>query len=104
MTKSELIDKISSETNLSKADSGRSLNSVIDNISKALKKGDSVSLVGFGTFDVAKRKARKGKNPQTGETIKIPATKIISPFFICINIIIAIFFFFSPFLLMLSLL
>ncbi len=76
MTKTELIDKISSDTNLSKADASITLNSVIDNISKALKKGDSVALVGFGTFDVAKRKARKGRNPQTGETIKIPANKV----------------------------
>ncbi len=76
MTKTELIDKISSDTNLSKADASITLNSVIDNISKALKKGDSVTIVGFGTFDVAKRKARKGRNPQTGETIKIPAMKV----------------------------
>ncbi len=76
MTKTELIEKVSNDSELSKADAGKALNAVIDNISKALKKGDSVSLVGFGTFDVAKRKARKGRNPQTGETIKISATKV----------------------------
>ncbi len=75
MTKTELIEKVSSDTKLSKTDTGMVLNSVIDNISKALKKGDNVTLIGFGTFDVTKRKARKGKNPQTGETIKIPAKK-----------------------------
>ncbi len=75
MTKTELIEKVSSDTNLSKADAGRALNSVIDNITKTLKKGEAVALIGFGAFDVTKRKARKGKNPQTGETIKIPAKK-----------------------------
>ncbi len=75
MTKADLIDRIASDAKLSKADAGRALNATIDNITKSLKKGDSVTLVGFGTFDVTKRKARKGKNPQTGETIKIPATK-----------------------------
>ncbi len=76
MTKKELIDKISSETELSKADVGRTLNSCIDNISKTLKKGESVTLTGFGTFAVSKRKARTGKNPQTGEPLKIPARKV----------------------------
>ncbi len=75
MTKTELIDKVSSDAKLSKADAGKALNSVIDIISKALKKGDSVTLVGFGTFDVTKRKTRQGRNPQTGATIKIPAMK-----------------------------
>ncbi|MEE9504839.1 MAG: HU family DNA-binding protein, partial [Thermodesulfobacteriota bacterium] len=55
---------------------GKALNSVIDGITKALKKGDSVTLVGFGTFSVSKRKARKGRNPQTGKEIKIPARKV----------------------------
>ncbi len=76
MTKTELIGTVSSDAELSKADAGKAVNAVIDNISKALKKGDNVTLIGFGTFDVAKRKARKGKNPQTGETIKIPAMKV----------------------------
>ncbi len=76
MTKSELIDKISSDTDLSKADAGKALTSAIDNISKTLKKGDSITLTGFGTFAVSKRKARTGKNPQTGEPLKIPARKV----------------------------
>ncbi len=76
MTKSELIDKISSDTNISKDDAGRVLTSAFDHIAKALEKGESVTLVGFGTFDVSERKARKGRNPQTGETIKIPAMKV----------------------------
>ncbi len=76
MTKVELIEKVSSEANLSKADAGKALNAVTNTISAALKKGDSVTLVGFGTFSVAKRKARIGRNPQTGEEIKIPAMKV----------------------------
>ena len=76
MTKEELIEKISKDTSLSKADAGRALNAVVDNIVKALKKGDKVSLVGFGNFSVSKRKARIGRNPQTGATIKIAARKV----------------------------
>ncbi|MCQ2609471.1 MAG: HU family DNA-binding protein [Lachnospiraceae bacterium] len=75
MNKQELIEKISEDTGLSKKDAERALNSFIDNIKKSLKKGEKVSLVGFGTFDVSKRKAREGRNPQTGETIKIEASK-----------------------------
>ncbi len=76
MTKVELIEKISKDTFLSKADAGRSLNAIIDNIVKALKKGDKITLVGFGNFSVSKRKARTGRNPQTGATIKIAARKV----------------------------
>jgi len=76
MTKAELIEKISKEVSLSKADSGRALNTIIDNIVKALKKGEKLTLVGFGTFSVSKRKARIGRNPQTGATIKIAARKV----------------------------
>lgn len=76
MTKAELIDKIASGVKISKADAGKALDAVIDNIKRALKKGDKVMLVGFGTFSVAKRKARKGRNPRTGEEIKIPASKV----------------------------
>ncbi|GBD98723.1 DNA-binding protein HU-beta [bacterium BMS3Abin07] len=75
MNKGDLIEKVSSLAGSSKAEAGRSVNAVLDTISKALKKGDSVTLVGFGTFSVAKTKARKGRNPQTGETIKIKAGK-----------------------------
>ncbi|NOX20840.1 MAG: HU family DNA-binding protein [Nitrospirae bacterium] len=76
MTKAELIEKIASDAGLSKADASRALEATLENIKKALKKNQKVTLVGFGTFSVSKRKARKGRNPQTGETIKIPATKV----------------------------
>ncbi len=74
MTKAELIAKIAEKAEISKADAGKALNATIDSITAALKKGDKVALVGFGTFETRKRAARKGKNPQTGAEIKIPAT------------------------------
>lgn len=76
MTKAELIDKIASGTGLSKADSARALDATLNSIKGALKKGQKVTLVGFGTFSVSKRKSRKGRNPRTGEVITIPAAKI----------------------------
>jgi len=76
MTKAELIDKIASGTGLSKADAARSLDSTLNSIRMAMKKGQKVTLVGFGTFSVTKRKSRKGRNPRTGEAITIPAAKI----------------------------
>ncbi len=76
MTKADLVEKVASDTGLSKADASRALDAALDNIKKTLKKGQKVTLVGFGTFSVSKRKARKGRNPQTGEEIKIPASKI----------------------------
>ncbi len=75
MNKSELIDSIAEGSGLSKADSQRALDATIESITKTLKKGDTVSLVGFGTFSVKKRAARTGRNPATGETIKIKASK-----------------------------
>ncbi len=75
MTKTELIDKISSGAVLSKADASRALDSALDSVKAALKKGQKVTLVGFGTFSVTKRKARKGRNPRTGQVISIPAAK-----------------------------
>jgi len=75
MTKADLIDKIAASSNLSKADAGRTLDATLDAIRTALKKNLKVTLVGFGTFSVAKRKARKGRNPRTGEEIKISASK-----------------------------
>ena len=75
MTKADLIEKVATGTGLSKADAGRALDSAIDAIKASLKKGMKVTLVGFGTFSVSKRKARKGRNPRTGEEIKIAATK-----------------------------
>jgi DNA-binding protein HU-beta len=76
MTKAELVAKMAKDAKLSKAAAGRALNGAIEGITKALKKGDSVTLVGFGTFSVSKRKARKGRNPQTGKEIKIAARKV----------------------------
>jgi len=75
MTKAELIEKMAKDAGTSKAVAEKALNSFIDGVKKSLKKGNKVGLVGFGTFSVAKRKARKGRNPRTGEIIKIKATK-----------------------------
>ncbi len=75
MSKGDLIESVAKAADLSKAKAGVAVNAVIDAISKSLKKGKSVSLVGFGSFSVVKRKARNGRNPQTGKTIKIKATK-----------------------------
>ena len=77
MTKAELIEQMAKETNISKAAAGRALNSFTSNVAKTLKKGGKVTLFGFGTFSVTKRKARKGRNPQTGEIIKIKAGKSV---------------------------
>lgn len=74
MNKQQLIEKIASEANCSKAQAENIMNTAFENIKKAVKKGDDVKLVGFGTFTKAKRKARTGRNPQTGKAIKIPAT------------------------------
>lgn len=76
MNKSQLIDSIAKEAGLSKVDSGKALAATINAISKSLKKGDSVALIGFGTFKVSKRAARTGRNPQTGKAIKIAAKKV----------------------------
>src|SRR5690242_20069661 len=76
MNKAELINAIADSANLSKADAGRALDATTEIIKKALKKGDDVSLVGFGTFVVRKRSARTGRNPRTGENIKIKASKV----------------------------
>jgi DNA-binding protein HU-beta len=76
MNKSELIDAISSEAKITKADAGRALDGFINSATKALKKGDRVALVGFGTFSISKRAARTGRNPQTGKAIQIKAKKV----------------------------
>ncbi len=76
MNKAELIDAVADSADLSKAAAGRALDSAIETITKALKKGDTVTLVGFGTFSVRKRGARTGRNPRTGEAIKIKASKV----------------------------
>ena len=76
MNKADLIESIANDVKLSKADAGRALDSITKRITQSLKKGENVTLVGFGTFSVTKRKARTGRNPQTGETIKIKARKV----------------------------
>jgi len=75
MNKSELIDAVASETDLSRADASRATDAVLESIIAALGKGDQVALAGFGTFSVRERAARSGRNPQTGETIQIKASK-----------------------------
>lgn len=73
MNKAQLIEKIATESQITKAAAEKILDCALDNIKKSVKKGDDVKLVGFGTFTKAKRKARTGRNPQTGKAIKIPA-------------------------------
>jgi DNA-binding protein HU-beta len=75
MNKAELIDHIASHADINKAAAVKLVGSFVDGVKKALKKGDKVTLIGFGTFSVTQRKARKGRNPQTGKEIKIPARK-----------------------------
>ena len=76
MTKAELVEKMAGDADISKAAAGKALDSLIDAVVKTVKKGNKVALVGFGTFSVSKRKARTGRNPQTGATIKIAAKKL----------------------------
>lgn len=76
MNKSELVDHIAHHSDISKAAATRALESIVDAVKKTLKKGDTVSLVGFGTFAVGKRAARTGRNPRTGAAIKIKAAKV----------------------------
>lgn len=75
MTKTDLIAKMAKDAKVTKAAAAKALDSLIDGVKKSLKKGDKVTLIGFGTFSVTQRKARKGRNPQTGKEIKIPARK-----------------------------
>ena len=75
MNKTELVDAIVNDAKVSKKEAEAVVNAFTANVTKALKKGDKVTLIGFGTFEVGKRSARTGRNPQTGETIKIKAAK-----------------------------
>ena len=75
MKKTDVVNAVADAADLSKADAGRALDAFINVITKALQAGDSVTLTGFGTFAVRKRAARQGRNPQTGATIKIKASK-----------------------------
>jgi len=76
VNKSELVAKVAEVTELSKKDVTKAVDAVFDAISEALQSGDKVQLVGFGNFEVRERSARKGRNPQTGEEIDIPASKV----------------------------
>lgn len=77
MNKGDLINKIAESANLTKAQATEALNSTLDSITGALKDGDKVTLVGFGTFSVSHRPARTGRNPQTGQTIQIAAKNVV---------------------------
>jgi DNA-binding protein HU-beta len=76
MTKADLISAIAKDSKVTKTAAEKALNGFTGTVTKALKKGDKITLTGFGTFSVAKRKARKGRNPRTGREIKIGATKV----------------------------
>jgi DNA-binding protein HU-beta len=76
MNKGDLVEKIAKDANVSKVQATAALNSAIDGMTAALKKGGRVTLVGFGTFSVSSRKARTGRNPQTGAALKIPARRV----------------------------
>ena len=76
MNKVELIDAVAKESGLSKKDAGKAVDAIVSAVSNELKEEGKVQLVGFGTFEVGKRAARKGKNPQTGEEIEIPASVV----------------------------
>ena len=78
MKKAELVEAIAAKTGLTKADANRALDATFEVITKALKKGERVPVAGFGTFNVSKRKAREGRNPQTGAAVKIPARKAVT--------------------------
>lgn len=74
MNKNEFIDKVAGMADMSKSEAAKAVDAVFDAVTKALQAGDDIRLVGFGTFSAAQRKARDGRNPRTGETIKIPAS------------------------------
>lgn len=76
MNKQELVASVAEKAGLTKKDAEKALNAIVDSIKETLQKGDKVSLVGFGTFEVRPRAERSGRNPQTGEAIKIPAGKV----------------------------
>ena len=76
MNKAEIIEQVAQDAGLTKAAAGRAVDSVLDEITRSLKKGNSVSFVGFGTFKVATRKARTARNPQTGAAMKLPKRRV----------------------------
>lgn len=76
MNKNDLINAVAEKSDLTKSDSGRAVDAVLAAISESLKSGNAVTLVGFGTFSIKERKARSGRNPQTGETLEIKAASV----------------------------
>lgn len=78
MSKQQLVDMIAEKAGLTKADAARALEATTDSITEALKKGEKVALVGFGTFSTSKREEREGRNPRTGETVKIAARTVVA--------------------------
>ncbi|GGA38802.1 HU family DNA-binding protein [Kroppenstedtia eburnea] len=76
MNKTELISQVAEKTNMTKKDATQAVDAVLDTITEALKAGEKVQLIGFGNFEVRERAARKGRNPQTGKEIDIPASKV----------------------------
>ncbi len=76
MNKADLIDRVAAGTKISKAQAATAIDTLVDSVTGALRKGDRVALIGFGTFSVSQRKARNGRNPQTGTVIKIAARKV----------------------------
>lgn len=77
MNKGELIERVAKEAKITKVEASRAIDSVFTSIRKTLKRGEKTSLVGFGTFSVTRRKARTGRNPQTGEPLRIPARRVV---------------------------
>ena len=77
MNKAELIERVAKDSRLTKAGATRAIDALLDNVTKALKKGEKVTLVGFGTFGVSRRKARAGRDPRTGTPIKIAARRAL---------------------------
>lgn len=78
MSKQQLVEMIAEKAGLTKADASRALDATMESVTEALKKGEKVSLVGFGTFATSKREAREGRNPRTGETVKIAARTAVT--------------------------
>lgn len=76
MNKTELVAAVAAKAEISKKDADKAVAAVIDSVTEALKAGDKVQLIGFGTFEVRERAAKEARNPKTGETIKVPATKV----------------------------
>ncbi len=77
MNKAELIEKVAEKSGLSKSDADKALGTILNTIADAVATGEKVTLIGFGTFSVSERAAREGRNPQTGETMQIPAKKVV---------------------------